>query len=173
MFSVDALRDHALTLGFDLCGVAPVAQVARLDYLRDWIAKGYAGDLHFLTRTARARMDPTRVLPGARSAVVTGTIYHTDEPLSIAGYLAARSALWSEIVTAHGLRPLALDELLGESHHYADLCFAHGASRPPAPTFVSTVRIRQAGFTEVCNTEASVCHWLEDLMARRILPPRG
>ena len=82
MFSVDALRAHALTLGFDLCGVAPVQQVARLDYLREWVAKGYAGDLHYVTRSADARIEPERVLPGARSAIVTGTIYHTDAPLS-------------------------------------------------------------------------------------------
>lgn len=83
MFGIDALRAHALTLGFDLCGVAPVERVAQLDYLREWVAKGYAGDLHYVTRSAAARMDPRQVLEGARSAVVTGTIYHTDEPLSI------------------------------------------------------------------------------------------
>lgn len=96
-----------------------------------------------------------------------------DESIALAAYLPARAALWDRIVERHGLRSIPLEELLGESHHYADLCFAHGATRPPAPTFVSTVRIKQAGFTETCNTEASVCHWLEDLMARRILPPRG
>lgn len=83
MFSIDALRAHALTLGFDLCGVAPVASVARLDYLREWVGRGYAGQLHYLTRSVEARLDPTRVLPGARSAIVAGTIYHTDEPLSL------------------------------------------------------------------------------------------
>ena len=82
MFSIDALRAHASTLGFDLCGVAPVQQVARLDYLREWVARGYAGELHYVTRSVAARMEPDRVLPGARSAIVTGTIYHTDAPLS-------------------------------------------------------------------------------------------
>ncbi len=100
MFSIDALRAHALTLGFDLCGVAPVERVSRLDYLREWIAKGYAGDLHYVTRSADARMDPGRVLPGARSAIVAATVYNTDEPLSIArdGAGAARIAryAWGE-----------------------------------------------------------------------------
>ena len=82
MFAVDALRAHALTIGFDLCGVAPLQGVERLDYLRTWVARGYAGDLHYLTRSVAARIDPAQVLPGARSAIVTGTIYHTDEPLS-------------------------------------------------------------------------------------------
>jgi nucleoside-diphosphate-sugar epimerase len=95
-----------------------------------------------------------------------------DEPISLAAYLPARAALWGDIVRRHGLQPLPLDALLGESHFYADLCFASGATQPPAPTFVSTVRIRQAGFTEAVNTEQSVCGWLEDMMNRRILPPR-
>jgi epoxyqueuosine reductase len=82
MLSVDALRAHALTLGFDLCGVASVAQVARLDYLREWVSRGYAGDLDYVVRSVDARVDPDRVLPGAQSAIVTGTIYNTDAPQS-------------------------------------------------------------------------------------------
>jgi epoxyqueuosine reductase len=82
MLSVDQLRARAVSLGFDLCGVAPVQQVARLDYLRQWVSRGYAGDLQYVTRSVAERIDPQRVLAGARSAIVTGTIYHTDEPLS-------------------------------------------------------------------------------------------
>jgi nucleoside-diphosphate-sugar epimerase len=103
-------------------------------------------------------------------AATLGVEIGPDEPLSMAGYLPARAALWAQIVAQHGLRAVPLEDLLGESHHYADLCFAHGATRPPAPTFVSTVAVKQAGFTDVCDTEASVCHWLNDLMERRILP---
>jgi hypothetical protein len=35
------------------------------------------------------------------------------------------------------------------------------------------VKIRQAGFNDVFNTEDSVCHWLADLQARRVLPQPG
>lgn len=94
-----------------------------------------------------------------------------DQPIALAEYLPARAQLWDALVARHGLRPLSLEALLGESHHYADLCLAHGASAPPAPTYVSTVKIRQAGFNEAVDTEASVCHWLADMVARRILPP--
>lgn len=83
MFSIDELRAHALTLGFDLCGVAPVAQVARLEYLREWVARGLAADLHYVTNSVDTRLDPSRVLAGARAAIVTGTIYNTEAPLSI------------------------------------------------------------------------------------------
>ena len=105
-------------------------------------------------------------------AQTLGVATGPDEPQSLATYLPARASMWQEIVRSHDLQPIAIDDLLGESHHYADLCFAFGAEQAPAPTYLSTVKIKQAGFTEVCNTEASVCHWLDDLMLRKVLPPR-
>jgi nucleoside-diphosphate-sugar epimerase len=93
-----------------------------------------------------------------------------DTPLSLAKYLAERADVWERLVVDHGLRPLSMSDLLGESHHYADVCFnAFGESSPP-PTFLSTVKLRQAGFNRAMNTEASFCHWLKVLMERRILP---
>jgi nucleoside-diphosphate-sugar epimerase len=94
-----------------------------------------------------------------------------DEPVRLAEYLPARSEVWDKIVDRHGLRPHGITEILGESHHYADFCFAYGATTPPPPAFVSTVKIKQAGFTEVCDTEESFRHWLRVLIERRVLPP--
>jgi hypothetical protein len=62
-------------------------------------------------------------------------------------------------------------DLVGESHHYADVCFAYGATTSPPPTFVSTVKIKQHGFTDTYDTEESFCHWLRVLMDRKVLPP--
>lgn len=103
-------------------------------------------------------------------ADVLGVPVGPDEPASMAAYLGERNAAWREVVGRHDLEPIELPALLGESHHYADLCFNYGNDAPPPPTFVSTVKIRQAGFQEVCSTEDSFCHWLGDLQARRILP---
>jgi nucleoside-diphosphate-sugar epimerase len=93
-----------------------------------------------------------------------------DEPLKLAEYLPERAVLWDEIVARHGLQPIPLPELLGESHHYADLCLATGTTEPPPPVFVSTVKVRQAGFDACYDTEQSFCYWLDDLIARRVLP---
>ena len=103
-------------------------------------------------------------------AATLGVETGPDEPMSIAAYLDDRAHLWPEIVQHYQLQPLTLPEILGESHHYADLCFATGARSAPAPTFVSTVKIKQAGFTQTFNSEASFCHWLDDLRARKVLP---
>jgi hypothetical protein len=64
-----------------------------------------------------------------------------------------------------------MNELLGQSHYYADFCFAYGAIAPPPPAFVSTVKIKQAGFTETWDTAESFRHWLRVLIERNVLPP--
>jgi len=103
-------------------------------------------------------------------AEVLGVDTGTDEPVRMATYLTERAGHWRDLVRRHGLQNIELPALLGESHHYADLCFNYGSDLPPPPTFVSTVKIRQAGFTEACNTEQSFCRWLDDLQQRRVLP---
>lgn len=106
-----------------------------------------------------------------RLAAALGVEPGPAEPLRLAEYLPARAHVWDAVVAAHDLQPIPLESLLGESHHYADLTLAAGLQRPPPPTFVSTVKIKQAGFTETCNTEQSFVRWLRALQDRKILPP--
>jgi nucleoside-diphosphate-sugar epimerase len=94
-----------------------------------------------------------------------------DAPLRLAEWLPARAGAWDALVARHRLRPVALADLLGESHHYADLCFATGETTPRPPTFLSAIKLRQAGFADVVDTEAMFRHWLGDLIARGYLPP--
>ena len=58
-----------------------------------------------------------------------------------------RPASGTAIVDRTACAPIPMADLLGESHHYADFCFAYGADASPPPAFVSTVKIKQAGFT--------------------------
>ncbi len=106
-------------------------------------------------------------------AEVLGVEMGPDNPVSLAEFLPAKEDVWRQIVQRHGLRDLKMDQLLGESHYYADFCFAYGAEQPPPPAFVSTVKIKQAGFTETWDTGESLCHWLQVLMDRKVLPPPG
>lgn len=93
-----------------------------------------------------------------------------DERFRISEYLLSRTALWDEIVAGHGLRPLALPELLGRSHLYADFQFAAGAKSPPPPALLSTVKLHEAGFHGVRDTELSFRRWFRVLVERRIIP---
>lgn len=96
-----------------------------------------------------------------------------DEPLSLAEFLPAKAEVWERIVDKHDLRRVSMRELLGESHHYADFCFAYGAQTVPPAAFVSTVKIKQAGFCGVYDTEETFRYWLQDLIRRKVLPAAG
>jgi epoxyqueuosine reductase len=81
MTSAD-IKARARTLGFDTCGVAPAADHAELHFYREWLDRGYAGEMAYLHRTAERRADVRRVLPSAQSVIVTATVYNTDRPYS-------------------------------------------------------------------------------------------
>ena len=92
-----------------------------------------------------------------------------DAPLSLAEFLPGNADVWDKIVAKHGLRPTKMADILGESHHFADFAFMLGIPQGPV-SFVSTVKVKQAGFTEVYDTEESFVHWIKVLQQRRILP---
>ena len=49
---------------------------------RDWLERGYAGEMAWMARTPSRAADVRNVVPGARSVIVTGTLYNTDRPYS-------------------------------------------------------------------------------------------
>lgn len=71
----------ALALGFDLAGVAPAAPTPETEFLRTWLARGYAGEMGYIGRRVEERVDPRRLLEGARSIVAVGLVYDPGEPV--------------------------------------------------------------------------------------------
>src|SRR5689334_10859784 len=84
MTSVTAagIKSKAFELGFDLCGIAPASDYPELKFFREWIDRGYAGDMAYLNRSADRRADVRNVIPSARSVIVTATVYNTNRPYS-------------------------------------------------------------------------------------------
>src|ERR1044071_4925554 len=82
MLTAPALKHKALSLGFDLCGIAPVDDFPELHALPDWLARGYAGEMAWLGRSAERGADGRAVVPGARCVLVTATLYNVDRPYS-------------------------------------------------------------------------------------------
>ena len=93
-----------------------------------------------------------------------------DRPMALGAYLPGKSDVWDRIVEKHALRRLGLGELLGESQHIADFCFAYGATEAPPPAFVSAIKLRQAGFSQVVDTEEMFRFWLGSLIDRKVVP---
>jgi epoxyqueuosine reductase len=83
MLDAAAIKTRSGELGFDRCGIAPAADLPELEFLSDWLARGYGGSMTYLARSAHRRADVRHVLPSARSVIVTATNYNTDRPYSI------------------------------------------------------------------------------------------
>jgi nucleoside-diphosphate-sugar epimerase len=105
-------------------------------------------------------------------AAATGLEPAFGEPFSLARFLLDHADLWETIARREGLRHPQLADLLGESHHYADLLF--GVDAPPdaarTPVLVSTIKLRQAGFAPCVDTEEMFARLLADVAARGIVP---
>src|SRR5688500_17887714 len=82
MISPASIKDKARDLGFDLCGIAPAESFPELSFLREWLERGYAAGMEWMARSADRRADVRQVVPGARSVIVTGTLYNVDRPYS-------------------------------------------------------------------------------------------
>jgi len=85
------IKAKARDLGFDLCGIAPADDLPELPFLHEWLARGYAGDMTYLHRSAERRADVRRVLPSAMTVIVTGTVYNTDRPYTTESRAAGRA----------------------------------------------------------------------------------
>ncbi len=77
-----ALKQHALSLGFDLAGTCPAVQPAAWQSFRDWLDAGFSGQMSYLVRHAEARRDPQSILPRARSVLVLAVNYRTVTPIA-------------------------------------------------------------------------------------------
>ncbi len=81
MLPTATIKQLALDAGFDLAGVAPPSALKDLEFLPQWLAKGYGGEMKYLANPRRE--DPRLVLPSVKSIVCVGLIYNTPYPYSI------------------------------------------------------------------------------------------
>ena len=73
------IKQKAYELGFDLCGIAPSRPlVERGNILQQWCERGMNCDMNYLGRNIEKRIDPEYLIPGAKSVIVTGLNYFTD-----------------------------------------------------------------------------------------------
>ena len=113
MLTAQQVKERATHLGFDLCGIAPVGDAPELGRLAEWLARGCAGRMTYLNRTARVRADVRRWLPSARSVLVVASLYETDEPheVEVAGPARARIARYAWGDDYHDVLGRRLEEL--------------------------------------------------------------
>src|SRR6185295_16871214 len=98
-----------------------------------------------------------------------------DRPASLAQAFSSRGADWDAVRQANALAAPALSDFVGLGFDYADFTMAYGRAAPPGTlagaALVSTVKLRQAGFTEVVDTEAMFRRLFRAFQDARLLPP--
>jgi epoxyqueuosine reductase len=105
------VKEKARELGFDDCRITSAAAPDTAELFRSWLAQGHHGEMGYLARNAEKRMDPQKVLPGAKSIITLAVSYGSGRNGSIARYarytdyhdvLAGKLKALSEFITPPG-----------------------------------------------------------------------
>jgi epoxyqueuosine reductase len=70
------VKARARELGFDRVAIGPADPPEHGGALEAWLDAGYAGTMSYLDRGRAERLDPARLLPGARSVVAVAMSYN-------------------------------------------------------------------------------------------------
>ncbi len=74
--TADLLKSWALEAGFDRAGVALLDPLEHGEALVQWLDRGDQAGMSYLGRRLEARLDPSRIFPGARSVLCVALQYH-------------------------------------------------------------------------------------------------
>ncbi len=88
------IKEAASRLGFSYCGIAKAEFLEEeAPRLAEWLSKGYAGKMRYLENHFDMRLDPTLLVPGARSIVTLLYNYFPERDLaSDGGFKVAKYA---------------------------------------------------------------------------------
>ena len=106
------LKEQARLLGFDLVGVAPAGPADGFDRLRDWLDRGFAGEMHYMHRHADARRHPAAVLQDVRSVVMLGMNYYPGSEVDKRDPTWGRVARYARGADYHDVLRDKLNQLL-------------------------------------------------------------
>jgi epoxyqueuosine reductase len=118
------LKEQARRLGFELVGIAPAGPADGFASLREWLDRGYAGEMAYLHRHREARRHPSSVLREVRSVVMVGMNYLPPEPAEPAH--AAKVARYARGADYHGVLRRRLDGLLDWVRSEVPACRGRG-----------------------------------------------
>jgi epoxyqueuosine reductase len=74
--AADLLKSWALEAGFDRAGVAALAPLEHGEAYLRWLSRGDQAGMGYMERRRETRIDPSKVFPGARSALCVALQYH-------------------------------------------------------------------------------------------------
>ncbi|MEJ2153066.1 MAG: epoxyqueuosine reductase, partial [Gemmatimonadota bacterium] len=71
-----AIKSQALELGFDVVGVAAADRVKDASLLAEWLSNGHHAGMGWMANHFEKRVDPRQLVPGCRSVLCVGLLYH-------------------------------------------------------------------------------------------------
>jgi epoxyqueuosine reductase len=72
------IRARSRSLGFQQTGIVPAESLSNEESrLREWLARGFHGEMQWIARNPEQRTDPRKLFPEARSVVVVALNYYT------------------------------------------------------------------------------------------------
>jgi epoxyqueuosine reductase len=74
------IKAQAFGLGFDLAGITTLGPAQTMEAFEEWLSRGYAGEMSYLSRGAEKRRDTRLPYAAASSAVVVGLNYGGTAP---------------------------------------------------------------------------------------------
>jgi len=108
----DRLKDQAERMGFDLVGIAAASPADGFERFRDWLDRGYAGEMEYMSRHAAARRDPSSILSDVRSVIVVGMNYFHDSASAQLPVAAGKVARYARAADYHDVLRERLRHLL-------------------------------------------------------------
>ncbi len=101
-------------------------------------------------------------------AEVFGMDVDAPQPKCLADEMPKHAGVWARIVARDRLRSPDMASLVGSSWQFADAVFGYGYD--PHDTLLSTIKIRQFGFTECMDSLDMFSDRLRTLQSLRVLP---
>src|SRR5215475_3349462 len=72
------IKQRAVLLGFNKVGIVPADPLTEQnERLRQWLARGFHGEMRWMERDPAQRTDSRRIFPAARSVIVVALNYYT------------------------------------------------------------------------------------------------
>jgi len=98
------VKQTAVELGFDFCGIAKAQKLDKdAQRLENWLQKGMQGSMQYMENHFDMRVDPSRLVPGARSVITLLKNYYPPQQQESEGPQIAKYAFgqdYHEVIRA-------------------------------------------------------------------------
>ncbi len=136
------IKRLALDEGFDLAGIAGVADTPEHRFFPDWLNAGYGGEMRYLESRNDAgqlkRASLANATPWARSVMVCALNYNADEPYSTHSGSTSQGWISRYAWTERDYHDVLLEKLRSLETKLIDLIAQQGLEKPRTWCYVDT-----------------------------------